>query len=157
MAYLNLISNELENAGFKTEVIGNSIKISLSNRKVNTIETRIALNQIFEKISFKLHTSSNGVLVTVENDSWIMKDRKELDARNRLDKAQRLYSIAYDPRMFCSDYYGKKSAKNGVDEAASIVSLEFGINTLDAEKLLYLAHSSSEFVGFTYQKQLGEE
>lgn len=59
----NFLADELHNSGFQTKVVtSNSVMVSL-NRKVDSLEVRVALDRIVE-VEFNLTTTSNGVLVS---------------------------------------------------------------------------------------------
>lgn len=60
---INLVANELKQAGFKVKTSGQSVKVSLNSRKISTMEVKIALDQIFEEIEFTVQSTSNGVSV----------------------------------------------------------------------------------------------
>lgn len=66
MEHTNLVASELNSSGFKTRVIGQVVEASLDTRKVNNMEVRAALENIFEDVSFKLHSVASGILVEVE-------------------------------------------------------------------------------------------
>lgn len=68
MTHSHLIANELYNSGFQTKVLtSNAVKVSLSKRKPSTMEVWIALDQLFEGISFTVKSLSDSVLVVVED------------------------------------------------------------------------------------------
>ncbi len=85
MTHLNLVANELEKESFKTEIVESGIKVSLNWRKVNTIEIRIVLDEIFEEISFKVFTKGDSVLVILECDEIKVKDSSTLEQRRILE------------------------------------------------------------------------
>jgi hypothetical protein len=59
----NIIANELRNVGFKVKVMYVGVEVTLDNRKVNTMEVKHALDQIFGDIEFNVMSSRNGVVV----------------------------------------------------------------------------------------------
>lgn len=65
MTHLNLVATELDQLGFKVEIFNDSAEVSLDNRKVNSMEIRQGLEQVFEDIDFELQSTSKGILVTV--------------------------------------------------------------------------------------------
>ena len=66
MEHTNLVATELHDAGFSTKVItGDTVKVSLSNRKPSTMEVWITLREIFEDITFTVKSSVDSVLVIV--------------------------------------------------------------------------------------------
>lgn len=44
----------------------------------------------------------------------------------------------------------------GGQEAVDIVRVELSLSEKEASKLLYLAYTASEYIGFTHQKQIEE-
>lgn len=67
MRHTNLVANELHNSGFRTKVLtGNAVQVSLTSRKVSTIEVKYALDQLFEDINFTVKSLVDSVLVIIE-------------------------------------------------------------------------------------------
>ncbi len=64
MTCLNLVANELVNAGFKAIVTQYGVEVSL-NRPVNRLEVWTALDDLIEDVSFKINILDNIVLVRV--------------------------------------------------------------------------------------------
>ena len=64
MEHQNLVANELSNAGFKAEIFGDSVIVTLTNRKVSQMEVETALDQIFDGNVFDCTSIANGVLVS---------------------------------------------------------------------------------------------
>ncbi len=54
MTNLNLVANELTNAGFKVAKRNNSLIVGLDTRRVNNMEVREVLAERFEDIRFSL-------------------------------------------------------------------------------------------------------
>ena len=65
MEHLNLVANELASSGFVTRKIGNMVEVSLTSRKISTLEVWTELDNKFEGIKFNVGLISVGVLVTV--------------------------------------------------------------------------------------------
>lgn len=61
----DLVANELQAVGFETKVKGDVVKVTLTTRKVSTLEVATALAQVFNEIEFTLITSFNGVIVLI--------------------------------------------------------------------------------------------
>lgn len=65
MQNVNLLANELHNAGFRTKVLtSNTVRVDLSTRKPSTQEVEAALEQIFDGIQFNVRSTADAV--------WIM-------------------------------------------------------------------------------------
>lgn len=61
----HLVSSELSDLGFIATPKGhNLVMVSLKSRKVSMMEVKIALEQVFEEISFNCQQASDGVLVS---------------------------------------------------------------------------------------------
>ncbi len=64
----NLIANELHAVGFRTKVVcSNAVAVSLTSRKVSTMEVEAAFDKIFERRDFEINQTVNGVLITWAN------------------------------------------------------------------------------------------
>lgn len=57
------VASEMKSVGFVANARGNTVEISLTSRKVNQMEVRHALDQIFGGIEFNLRNSYDGVTV----------------------------------------------------------------------------------------------
>ncbi len=66
MTHTNLVASELTRSGYAVKVAKRQvIEVSLKNRKVDNMEVRYVLGQMFEDIDFDIQTTNNGVNVTV--------------------------------------------------------------------------------------------
>ena len=65
MRNANLVANELHEMGFRTKVFAsNAVQVTLTNRKVSTMEVIDALEQAFDVIQFRTVSTVDGVLVS---------------------------------------------------------------------------------------------
>jgi hypothetical protein len=60
-----IVANEMQDSGFGARITKQGVEISLTNRKVNNMEVRYALEQKFEDIQFNLQSISDGILVII--------------------------------------------------------------------------------------------
>lgn len=65
MTHANLVASEVKFQGFRTKVFtSNSVIVSLTNRKVSTMEVEKVLEQIFDAPLFTVQSTTGAVLVS---------------------------------------------------------------------------------------------
>jgi len=64
MTHSNLVANELKSAGFRTRVItSNAVEVSLTSRKISTLEVSYATDQIFSEVQFNFTATNNANVI----------------------------------------------------------------------------------------------
>lgn len=61
----DLVADELDNAGFKVNVINGRVIVSLDNRRVDNMEVKEVLSERFEGISFDIQSAGNSIAIAV--------------------------------------------------------------------------------------------